>query len=89
MGLGVFLEIHHVAMSRQVRPGAFIMMKCGLVAGGAGSNVADGSEGHIYREGIPEEVVTKVSIEEVYQTEVLIKKNPLSGKPYVILVSKT
>ncbi len=37
-----------VAMSRQVRPGAFIMMKCGLVAGGAGSDVADGSEGRVY-----------------------------------------
>ena len=47
-----------------------------------------GSGGSIYREGIPEEVITKVSIEDVYQTEVLIKKNPMSGKPYVILVSK-
>jgi iron complex transport system ATP-binding protein len=49
----------------------------------------NGSGGSIYREGIPEEVITRVSIEDVYQTEVLIKKNPLSGKPYVILVSSS
>lgn len=49
----------------------------------------NGSGGSIYRQGVPEEVITRVSIEAVYQTEVLIKKNPLSGKPYVMLVSKS
>lgn len=47
----------------------------------------NGSGGSIYKKGVPEEVITRVSIEAVYQTEVLIKKNPLSGKPYVMLVS--
>jgi iron complex transport system ATP-binding protein len=48
----------------------------------------NGSSGYIYKDGVPEQVITKESIEKVYRTEVLIKKNPLSGKPYVMLVSK-
>lgn len=45
------------------------------------------NEGEIYKEGSPEEVLTYQNIETVYKTVVLVNKNPLSSKPYIILVS--
>jgi iron complex transport system ATP-binding protein len=48
-----------------------------------------GSGGFIYKEGVPEDVITNKSIEDVYKTQVLIKENPISGKPYIILASNT
>jgi iron complex transport system ATP-binding protein len=47
-----------------------------------------GSDGSIYKEGIPEDVITENSIEDVYKTSVLIQKNPLSEKPFVLLTKK-
>lgn len=44
-------------------------------------------EGRIFREGVPEEVLTYQNIETVYKTVVVVKKNPVSSKPYVILIS--
>ncbi len=44
-------------------------------------------EGKIYQKGSPAEVLSSVHIEAVYETVVLVEKNPLSGKPYIILVS--
>ena len=44
-------------------------------------------EGKIYQKGSPAEVLSYVHIEAVYETVVLVEKNPLSGKPYIILVS--
>lgn len=45
------------------------------------------NEGKIYKMGTPTEVLTYQNIEEVYNTVVLVKENPLSGSPYIFLVS--
>jgi iron complex transport system ATP-binding protein len=45
--------------------------------------------GQIHRQGTPEEVVKYQTIEEVYQTCVVTRENPISGKPTVFIVSKT
>ena len=42
--------------------------------------------GRIKRAGTPEEVLTYKDIEEVYNTIVVVEKNPLSGKPFVLVV---
>jgi iron complex transport system ATP-binding protein len=44
--------------------------------------------GKIQKAGTPEEVLTYKDIEEVYHTIVVVEKNPLSGKPYVLVVSE-
>ncbi len=45
------------------------------------------NEGKIFKEGVPVEVLTYQNIEAVYKTVVVVKENPINGKPYVILVS--
>jgi len=42
----------------------------------------------IYKTGTPEEVLTESSIHEVYNTRVLVRKNPVSQKPCVFLVKQ-
>jgi iron complex transport system ATP-binding protein len=44
-------------------------------------------KGHIFKEGAPEKVLTYQNIETVYKTLVIVKENPISLKPYCILVS--
>jgi iron complex transport system ATP-binding protein len=44
--------------------------------------------GRIKKTGTPEEVLTYEDIEEVYHTVVVVEKNPLSGKPFVLVVSE-
>ena len=44
-------------------------------------------EGKIYKTDAPEKVLTYKNIEEVYDTVVIVEKNPLSGKPFVIPVT--
>jgi iron complex transport system ATP-binding protein len=39
--------------------------------------------GEIFSQGTPEEVLMYANIEQVYETRVLVYKNPHSGKPYV------
>lgn len=46
------------------------------------------NEGSIYKKGSPTDVLTYQNIESVYKTVVLVNKNPVSAKPYVILVSE-
>jgi iron complex transport system ATP-binding protein len=46
------------------------------------------NEGEIFKEGTPDEVLTYQNIEEVYKTIVLVNRNPVSSKPYIVLVSK-
>ena len=46
------------------------------------------SNGNIFREGVPKDVLTYETIEEVYKTIVVIEKNPISKKPYILLVSE-
>lgn len=44
--------------------------------------------GRIRRAGTPEEVLTYSDIEEVYHTVAVVESNPLSGKPFVLVVSE-
>lgn len=44
--------------------------------------------GLLHKEGTPEEVLTYEIIESVYKTVVVVRKNPISSKPHVILVSE-
>jgi iron complex transport system ATP-binding protein len=46
------------------------------------------SKGKIKSDGDPRSVLTFENIEEAYDTVVIVKENPLSGKPFVIPVSK-
>ncbi len=46
------------------------------------------NNGALYRQGTPEEVLTYTNIEEVYQTIVVVEKNRVSGKPWVLFVSE-
>ncbi len=43
--------------------------------------------GNIKTSGRPQDVLTYQNIEEVYKTVVVVEKNPLSGKPFVLIVS--
>lgn len=43
-------------------------------------------KGAIYKEGSPGEVLTYQNIEAVYKTVVIVNKNPVTGRPNVILV---
>jgi len=46
------------------------------------------NNGQMYVSGVPEEVLTYKTIEEVYKTVVITKNNPLSKKPVIFLVSE-
>lgn len=46
------------------------------------------NEGQIHKIGQPEEVLNYRIIEEVYKTVVVVKKNPISSRPYVFIVSE-
>lgn len=46
------------------------------------------NEGEIFTMGTVEEVITKENISEVYKTEVDVKYNPITERPYVIIVPK-
>lgn len=43
-------------------------------------------QGQIHTVGNPEEVLTESNISKVYRTKVMVKENPLTGRPYVIMV---
>ena len=45
------------------------------------------NRGRIFKEGSPPEVLTYQNIETVYKTVVVVHTNPLSSKPYILLVS--
>jgi branched-chain amino acid transport system ATP-binding protein len=44
--------------------------------------------GRLHRQGSPEEVLTYQIIEEVYQTTVVVRQNPISGRPFIFVVSE-
>lgn len=46
------------------------------------------NEGRIYKIGHPDEVLNYRAVEEVYKTIVVVGKNPVSSKPYILLVSE-
>lgn len=46
------------------------------------------NEGRVFKEGSPDQVLTYQNIEAVYNTVVVVNKNPINGKPHVMLVSQ-
>lgn len=44
--------------------------------------------GRIHKMGIPEEVLDYRIIEEVYKTVIVVETNPISSKPYILVVSE-
>jgi iron complex transport system ATP-binding protein len=46
------------------------------------------NQGRTHKLGTPEEVLTYATIEEVYQTVVLVKNNPISNRPYIFPISR-
>lgn len=46
------------------------------------------NKGRIYKTGTPDEVLNYKTIEEVYKTVVVVEKNPISSKPYILIVSE-
>ncbi len=44
------------------------------------------NEGKVFKEGSPREVLTYQNIEAVYKTVVVVNDNPVSSKPFVLLV---
>jgi len=46
------------------------------------------NEGRIHKIGAPFEVLNYKIIEEVYKTIVVVEKNPISSKPYILIVSE-
>jgi iron complex transport system ATP-binding protein len=44
-------------------------------------------KGAIYKEGSVAEVLTYQNIEEVYQTPVIVKENPITHKPHIFLIT--
>lgn len=45
-------------------------------------------KGRIFREGSPSDVLTYETVEKVYQTVVVVERNPISSKPYILIVSE-
>jgi iron complex transport system ATP-binding protein len=45
-------------------------------------------QGSVFSAGIPSEVITEENIRRVYETKVLVEKNPLSGAPRITLLGK-
>ena len=46
------------------------------------------SGGAVYKEGLPQDVLDYKTIENVYNTVVIVEKNPVSLKPYILLISE-
>jgi iron complex transport system ATP-binding protein len=46
------------------------------------------NDGQIFAQGLAQEVLTYQNIENVYQAIVVVNKNPISLKPFVISISK-
>ncbi len=43
--------------------------------------------GRVHSMGLPEEVLTQGILKEVYKTGVLVRRHPISSRPYIIVVS--
>lgn len=46
------------------------------------------NDGKVYKIGSPEEVLTYQIIEAVYKTVVVVERNPISLKPYILVISE-
>ena len=42
--------------------------------------------GRIIKDGTSSEVLTKKNIDEVYETDIILEKNPISSKPLILLL---
>ena len=58
------------------------------LAGGYCDNIILLDEGKIYKKGGVDEILNSKTIEEVYKTQVIVEKNPITGKPHIFLVSQ-
>jgi len=45
------------------------------------------NNGYLYKKGVPEEILNHEIIEDVYKAKIIIKKDPISSRPYIFLVS--
>ena len=45
-------------------------------------------QGSVFSAGVPSEVITEENIRRVYETKVLVERNPLSGAPRITLLGK-
>jgi iron complex transport system ATP-binding protein len=43
------------------------------------------NDGRIFRKGVPDDVLTGQNIREVYGVNVLVQKNPISEKPFILI----
>ena len=46
------------------------------------------NNGGVYKIGAPQEVITPRVIEDVYKTKVIVQKNPVSFRPYILVMSE-
>lgn len=46
------------------------------------------NEGKMHKIGVPSQVLNYQTIEEIYKTVVVVEKNPVSSKPYILVVSE-
>ena len=46
------------------------------------------NKGKVHKTGTPEEVINYKTIEEIYKTIVVTKRNPISSKPHIFIVPK-
>jgi iron complex transport system ATP-binding protein len=46
------------------------------------------NEGRVHKIGQPQEILDFQIIEEVYKTIIVVEKNPISSKPYILIVSE-
>ncbi len=44
------------------------------------------NKGKIFKQGTPEEVITEKNIKAIYQANVIVKNNPLTKAPYLVLL---
>ena len=49
------------------------------------TNIAIMKQGEIFKYGIPEEIFSCENLENVYNIQILVQKNPITNKPYIIL----
>ncbi len=73
LGLTVLMVVHDLNLASEYSSRLVLLNK---------------KDGRIYRTGIPEEVLTENAVRDIYDTPVIIRKNPLSGKPCIFLATQ-
>ena len=75
-------------LNRELRLTVLIVLHDLNLASAYSSRLLLLNKGSIHKIGSPGEVITYRIIEDVYETVVLVEKNPLSGKPCVLLATE-